>query len=123
MLQAGRRSHCELLVRRRFGRVPGHRPVRRQQAWCRRTNQGHRAGLRDDRVRINAICPGVIDTEMIHRFTHEDPNAEAQMADMAPVQRMGRPEEIADAVVWLLSDASSFVTGQAIAADGGFVTR
>ena len=74
-------------------------------------------------LRINAICPGVIDTEMIHRFTHEDPNAEVQMADMAPVQRMGRPEEIADAVVWLLSDASSFVTGQAIAADGGFVTR
>jgi NAD(P)-dependent dehydrogenase (short-subunit alcohol dehydrogenase family) len=74
-------------------------------------------------LRINAICPGVIDTEMIHRFTHEDPNAEVQMADMAPVKRMGRPEEIADAVVWLLSDASSFVTGQAIAADGGFVTR
>ena len=74
-------------------------------------------------IRINAICPGVIDTEMIHRFTHDSPQAEEQMADMAPVQRMGRPEEIAEAVVWLLSDASSFTTGQAIAVDGGFVTR
>jgi NAD(P)-dependent dehydrogenase (short-subunit alcohol dehydrogenase family) len=74
-------------------------------------------------IRINAICPGVIETEMIHRFTHEDPRAETQMAEMAPVHRMGRPEEIADAVIWMLSDASSFTTGQAIAVDGGFVTR
>jgi NAD(P)-dependent dehydrogenase (short-subunit alcohol dehydrogenase family) len=74
-------------------------------------------------IRINAICPGVIDTQMIHRFTHDSPQVEELMADMAPVQRMGRPEEIADAVVWMLSDASSFMTGQAIAVDGGFVTR
>jgi NAD(P)-dependent dehydrogenase (short-subunit alcohol dehydrogenase family) len=60
---------------------------------------------------------------MIHRFTHEDPQAEMQMADLAPVHRMGRPKEIADSVVWMLSDASSFTTGQAIAVDGGFVTR
>jgi NAD(P)-dependent dehydrogenase (short-subunit alcohol dehydrogenase family) len=75
------------------------------------------------RIRVNAVCPGVIDTEMVERFTGHRPEAEQAMIAMEPVGRMGRPEEIADAVVWLLSDASSFVTGQAIAVDGGFVAR
>jgi NAD(P)-dependent dehydrogenase (short-subunit alcohol dehydrogenase family) len=74
-------------------------------------------------VRVNAVCPGVIDTEMVERFTHGDAEAAAGMTALEPVGRMGRPEEIADAVVWLCSDRSSFVTGQAIAVDGGFVAR
>lgn len=74
-------------------------------------------------VRVNAICPGVIDTEMIGRFTGGDEEATAAMLAMEPIGRMGRPEEIADAVVWLCSDRSSFTTGQAIAVDGGFVAR
>ena len=74
-------------------------------------------------IRVNALCPGVIDTEMIERFTHGEDEAEANMVAMEPVGRMGTPEEIADAVVWLCSDRSSFVTGQAIAVDGGFVAR
>ena len=74
-------------------------------------------------IRVNAVCPGVIDTEMVERFTGGQPEAESAMVAMEPVGRMGRPEEIADAVVWLCSDRSSFTTGQAIAVDGGFVSR
>lgn len=74
-------------------------------------------------VRVNAICPGVIDTEMVGRFTGGDEEATSAMVAMEPIGRMGRPEEIADAVVWLCSDRSSFTTGQAIAVDGGFVAR
>jgi NAD(P)-dependent dehydrogenase (short-subunit alcohol dehydrogenase family) len=74
-------------------------------------------------IRVNAVCPGVIDTEMVERFTGGQSEAEAAMIATEPVGRMGHPEEIADAVVWLCSDHSSFVTGQAIAVDGGFTTR
>lgn len=74
-------------------------------------------------IRVNAVCPGVIDTEMVERFTGGQEAAEAAMIAMEPVGRMGRPEEIAGAVVWLCSDRSSFTTGQALAVDGGFVAR
>jgi NAD(P)-dependent dehydrogenase (short-subunit alcohol dehydrogenase family) len=74
-------------------------------------------------IRVNAVCPGVIDTEMVERFTGGQPDAEAAMLATEPVGRLGRPEEIADAVVWLCSERSSFTTGQAIAIDGGFVAR
>lgn len=74
-------------------------------------------------IRINAVCPGVVQTEMIDRFTHGDPAARAELLETEPVGRLGRPEEIADAVVWLCSPQASFVTGQAIAVDGGFVSR
>ena len=74
-------------------------------------------------IRVNAICPGVIATEMIDRFTGNQPEAMAAMVATEPMGRLGRSEEIADAVVWLASDRASFVTGQAIAVDGGFVAR
>lgn len=72
-------------------------------------------------VRVNAVCPGVIQTEMITRFTHGDPDAAAHLLQSEPIGRLGTPEEIADAVIWLCSDRASFVTGQALAVDGGFV--
>jgi NAD(P)-dependent dehydrogenase (short-subunit alcohol dehydrogenase family) len=74
-------------------------------------------------IRVNAVCPGVIDTEMVERFTGGEPEAEAAMVAMEPVGRLGHPEEIADAVAWLCGPRASFVTGQAIAVDGGFVAR
>ena len=74
-------------------------------------------------IRVNAVCPGVINTPMIERFTGGDPDAEAQLSAAAPVRRMGQPEEIADAVLWLCSDGASFTTGQALAVDGGWVAQ
>jgi len=74
-------------------------------------------------IRVNAVCPGVIDTEMITRFTHGDTGAADQLLETEPVARLGAPSEIADAVVWLCSERASFVTGHALAVDGGFVAR
>lgn len=74
-------------------------------------------------VRVNAVCPGVIETDMITRFTRGNPQAAAGLTAMEPVGRMGQPEEIGEMVAWLLSDQASFVIGQAIAVDGGLVAR
>ncbi len=70
-------------------------------------------------IRINAICPGVIKTPMVERVTKGDPALEASYTAMEPVGRMGQPEEIAAAVLWLCSPESGFVTGAAIPVDGG----
>lgn len=72
-------------------------------------------------IRINAVCPGVIRTAMVDRVIAANPDMEAMLTAQEPIGRLGTPEEIADAVLWLTSDRASFVTGQAIAVDGGFV--
>lgn len=72
-------------------------------------------------IRINAVCPGVIRTAMIDRITGKDKTVEKQYEDMEPVGRMGEPEEVAEAIVWLCSDSASFITGHALAVDGGWI--
>jgi NAD(P)-dependent dehydrogenase (short-subunit alcohol dehydrogenase family) len=74
-------------------------------------------------IRVNAVCPGVIHTAMIDRYTHGDRGVEAQLAAGEPMGRMGAPEEVADAVAWLCSDEASFVTGAAIPVDGGWTAQ
>jgi NAD(P)-dependent dehydrogenase (short-subunit alcohol dehydrogenase family) len=74
-------------------------------------------------IRVNAVCPGVIRTPMVERFLGGSPEAEAQFVALEPVGRMGLPQEIAEAVVWLCSDAASFVTGHAIMVDSGLVAQ
>lgn len=74
-------------------------------------------------IRINAVCPGVIKTAMIDRVTGKDKTVEKLYEDMEPVGRMGQPEEVAEAIVWLCSDGSSFVTGHAMAVDGGWIAK
>ena len=74
-------------------------------------------------IRINAVCPGVIATPMIDRLIQNDKEAEKQFVGLEPVGRFGQPQEIANAVIWLCSDQASFVTGHAMAVDGGFVTQ
>ena len=70
-------------------------------------------------IRINAICPGIIDTEMMDRFTGGTPEERDRVIGQEPIGRMGRPDEIAATVVWLCSEEASFVTGHAMVADGG----
>ena len=74
-------------------------------------------------VRVNAVCPGVIETPMIDRFAHGEAQIRNQLAAGEPVGRMGLPEEVAGAVLWLCSEGASFVTGQALAVDGGWVAQ
>jgi len=70
-------------------------------------------------IRINAVCPGYIDTPMMTRFTGGTAEGRAKVISEEPIARMGRPEEIANAVLWLCSDASSFTVGHALVVDGG----
>lgn len=74
-------------------------------------------------VRVNAVCPGLIQTPMVERLTADQPQLGEALVAMEPVGRTGRPEEIAESVVWLCSDAASFVTGHAMSVDGGFVAQ
>ena len=74
-------------------------------------------------IRVNAVCPGVIKTNMVDRITGREKEVEKQFEDMEPVGRMGQPEEVAEAVIWLCSDAASFVTGDAMAVDGGWTAQ
>jgi NAD(P)-dependent dehydrogenase (short-subunit alcohol dehydrogenase family) len=71
-------------------------------------------------IRINAVCPGVIQTAMIDRFTGGDAKAAQDLAAGAPIRRLGRPEEIADAVLWLCNPRAGFVVGAEIVVDGGW---
>jgi NAD(P)-dependent dehydrogenase (short-subunit alcohol dehydrogenase family) len=70
-------------------------------------------------VRVNAICPGTIHTAMIDRFAHSDERILEQYAEGEPVGRLGTPEEVASAVLWLCSDGAGFVTGATLTVDGG----
>lgn len=74
-------------------------------------------------IRVNAVCPGVIQTAMIDRLTGKTKEGIEQFTELEPVGRFGQPEEIANAVLWLCSDEASFVTGIAMPVDGGFVSR
>src|SRR5881392_2464907 len=70
-------------------------------------------------IRVNAVCPGYIDTAMMGRFTGGTPEGRAKVIAEEPVGRMGKPEEIAAAVLWLCSDAAAFMVGHAMVIDGG----
>lgn len=70
-------------------------------------------------LRINAVCPGYIDTPMMDRFTGNTEEGREKVVKQEPIGRAGQPEEIANAAVWLCSAAASFVVGHALAVDGG----
>ncbi|MCH8185417.1 MAG: SDR family oxidoreductase [Chloroflexi bacterium] len=74
-------------------------------------------------IRVNAVCPGWIRTPMTEENLTTDTELRAQMLAETPLGRAGMPDEIAGMVLWLCSDAASFVTGQAIAIDGGLVAQ
>lgn len=82
-------------------------------------------------IRVNAVCPGTIQTPMYERVNQvvigDNPTArkelEEQILEREPSGRIGQPEEVAEAVVWLCSDAASFVTGHALVIDGGLIAQ
>jgi NAD(P)-dependent dehydrogenase (short-subunit alcohol dehydrogenase family) len=74
-------------------------------------------------IRINAVCPSIIKTEMAECFTGGDRRVEDYILAQQPLRRMGTAEEVAAAVLWLCSDAASFVTGHSLAVDGGLLAR
>lgn len=70
-------------------------------------------------IRINSVCPGVIRTAMLERALEREPRREKSIVKIHPIGRLGEADEIANAVLWLCSDAASFVTGHQMAVDGG----
>jgi NAD(P)-dependent dehydrogenase (short-subunit alcohol dehydrogenase family) len=74
-------------------------------------------------IRVNCVCPGVIQTPMVARIMDSGQMDERDLMAGEPVGRLGQPTEIGEGVVWLLSEASSFVTGHSLIIDGGWVAR
>ncbi|BCQ28171.1 SDR family oxidoreductase (plasmid) [Caballeronia sp. NK8] len=74
-------------------------------------------------IRINAICPGTFDTPMVAEMLQKQADAMKEILREQPIGRLGRAEEIADAVLWLCSSGSTFVIGHALAIDGGFTAH
>ena len=71
-------------------------------------------------IRVNAVCPGPIRTRMLEAIMEENPRMEPAMVAAVPMRRLGAPEEIAEAVIWLCSDRAAYVTGHGLVVDGGF---
>lgn len=79
-----------------------------------------------EKIRVNAVCPGFIETPMVMDrglVARENPEVMEQLVNIEPVKRLGKPEEIAAAMVWLCSDAASFVTGHSMVVDGAYIAQ
>jgi NAD(P)-dependent dehydrogenase (short-subunit alcohol dehydrogenase family) len=74
-------------------------------------------------IRVNAVCPGAVRTPQLETFLRADPRSERYIIAQHPLGRLGTPEEVAEAVVWLCSDAASFVTGHTLVVDGGAMAQ
>ncbi len=74
-------------------------------------------------IRVNALCPGIIRTPMAQRGIAGNPAVEEALAKIQPIGRLGEPEEVANAALFLLSDAASFITGESLAGDGGYLAN
>jgi A-factor type gamma-butyrolactone 1'-reductase (1S-forming) len=70
-------------------------------------------------IRVNAVCPGTVNTQMMQEWIAANPKVERALTDVSPMRRLAEATEVADAVVWLCSDAASFVNGHSLPVDGG----
>jgi NAD(P)-dependent dehydrogenase (short-subunit alcohol dehydrogenase family) len=77
----------------------------------------------DQGIRVNVICPSHTRSPMLEQFFELRPELEATFIASAPMARIASPEEVAEAALWLCSDAASFVTGHVLAVDGGYLAR
>jgi len=78
--------------------------------------------LADHGIRVNAVAPGTIATELAARAVLTSEDARARILSRTPMRRLGEPSEVADVVAWLASDAASYVTGEIVTVDGGRMT-
>jgi NAD(P)-dependent dehydrogenase (short-subunit alcohol dehydrogenase family) len=74
-------------------------------------------------IRVNAVCPGAIDTPMMDETFERFPGFREALIGFVPMGRMGRPEEVAQAIAWLSSDGASFVTGETLTVEGGLLSK
>jgi NAD(P)-dependent dehydrogenase (short-subunit alcohol dehydrogenase family) len=74
-------------------------------------------------IRVNAILPGVVDSDMFQRFSGGNPEILAQWTAKHPIGRIGKPEDMAEAAIWLSSSKASFVTGHSLMVDGGYTAQ
>src|SRR5262249_16001166 len=74
-------------------------------------------------IRVNGVSPGTIDTKLLVGLAGGDQQAKNQMGSIIPLGRVGQPEEVAAAVIWLCSDAASFLTGHNLVVDGGYIAQ
>jgi NAD(P)-dependent dehydrogenase (short-subunit alcohol dehydrogenase family) len=74
-------------------------------------------------VRVNAVCPGPVDTPLVQAVVKDAPGLVDAITNRVPLGRMGSPDEIAEAVVWLSSDRAAFATGAILSVDGGYVAQ
>ncbi|EAA6839149.1 SDR family oxidoreductase [Salmonella enterica subsp. enterica serovar Oranienburg] len=74
-------------------------------------------------IQVNAVCPGIIRTPMVEDMLSSQPEAMGELMKLQPIGRPGEAKEVARAVLWLCSSDASFVTGQALAVDGGYTVQ
>jgi NAD(P)-dependent dehydrogenase (short-subunit alcohol dehydrogenase family) len=74
-------------------------------------------------VRVNAVCPGLVNTPLVADVVNENPSLHEHLGASHPLGRIAEPQEVAYAIVWLGSDKSSYVTGVALVVDGGYTAR
>ena len=118
-LRAGVRSIVNVASAAGRMGVPGMAPYAASKAAVISLTRSAAAEVASTGVRINCVCPGSVRTPMLRGFVGDDEQALEAMRRGAPMRRLGEPQEVAEAIVWLLSDKASYVTGAVLSPDGG----
>ena len=117
--RAGRRRHRQHLIRCRHQGFAGGAAYGAAKHGVIGLTKCAALDYASSNIRINAICPGIIETDMMDRFTGGTETGAPEVIGQEPIGRMGHPDEIAAAVAWLCSDEAAFAIGHALVIDGG----